>query len=190
MPAGNVTITINTGITDFTISKDQELIGDILVEDSEDTTDTFSAVPGTKLKFQAQETVDTSFSAIYVDGVVVTKGEDDYYHFVMPHHPVVISAERVARDYSLTTNISDLTASTAKIYTNTETKENVSVAHKGQKVYLAFDYTVVKVNFEISVKATVDGKETSLEVTPETMKGVKAAFSFTMISPSNINIFA
>ncbi len=30
MPAGNVTITINTGITDFTISKDQELIGDIL----------------------------------------------------------------------------------------------------------------------------------------------------------------
>ena len=187
MPAGNVTITINTGITDFTISKDQELIGDILVEDSEDTTDTFSAVPGTKLKFQAQETIDTSFTAIYVDGVVVTKGEDDYYHFVMPHHPVVISAERVARDYSLTTNISDLTASTAKIYTNTETKENVSVAHKGQKVYLAFDYTVVKVNFEISVKATVDGKETSLEVTPETMEGVKAAFSFTMIS-ANVTI--
>lgn len=181
MPAGNVTITINTGITDFTISKDQELIGDILVEDSEDTTDTFSAVPGTKLKFQAQETVDTSFSAIYVDGVVVTKGEDDYYHFVMPHHPVVISAERVAREYSISANTSSLTLSTLKMYTNAETKAEVTNAHKGQTVYLEFATDKAHVKYFITVKTSDDD---SLEVTPSTSGNV---FTFVMVS-SNITI--
>ena len=181
MPAGNVTITINTGITDFTISKDQELIGDILVEDSEDTTDTFSAVPGTKLKFQAQETVDTSFSAIYVDGVVVTKGEDGYYHFVMPHHPVVISAERVAREYSISANTSSLTLSTLKMYTNAETKAEVTNAHKGQTVYLEFASDKACVKYYITVKTSDDD---SLEVTPSTSGNV---FTFAMVS-SNITI--
>ena len=181
MPAGNVTITINTGITDFTISKDQELIGDILMEDSEDTTDTFSAVPGTKLKFQAQETVDTSFSAIYVDGVVVTKGEDDYYHFVMPHHPVVISAERVAREYSISANTSSLTLSTLKMYTNAETKVEVTNAHKGQTVYLEFATDKAHVKYFITVKTSDDD---SLEVTPSTSGNV---FTFVMVS-SNITI--
>ena len=181
MPAGNVTITINTGITDFTISKDQELIGDILVEDSEDTTDTFSAVPGTKLKFQAQETIDTSFTAIYVDGVVVTKGEDDYYHFVMPHHPVVISAERVAREYSISANTSSLTLSTLKMYTNAETKAEVTNAHKGQTVYLEFATDKAHVKYFITVKTSDDD---SLEVTPSTSGNV---FTFVMVS-SNITI--
>ena len=181
MPAGNVTITINTGITDFTISKDQELIGDILVEDSEDTTDTFSAVPGTKLKFQAQETVDTSFSAIYVDGVVVTKGEDDYYHFVMPHHPVVISAERVAREYSISASTSSLTLSTLKMYTNAETKAEVTNAHKGQTVYLEFATDKAHVKYFITIKTSDDD---SLEVTPSTSSNV---FTFVMVS-SNITI--
>lgn len=181
MPAGNVTITINTGITDFTISKDQELIGDILMEDSEDTTDTFSAVPGTKLKFQAQETVDTSFSAIYVDGVVVTKGEDDYYHFVMPHHPVVISAERAPREYSISANTSSLTLSTLKMYTNAETKAEVTNAHKGQTVYLEFASDKAHVKYFITVKTSDND---SLEVTPSTSSNV---FTFVMVS-SNITI--
>lgn len=181
MPAGNVTITINTGITDFTISKDQELIGDILVENSEDTTDTFSTVPGTKLKFQAQETVDTSFSAIYVDGVVVTKGEDDYYHFVMPHHPVVISAERAPREYSISANTTSLTLSTLKMYTNAETKVEVTNAHKGQTVYLEFATDKAHVKYFITVKTSDDD---SLEVTPSTSGNV---FTFVMVS-SNITI--
>lgn len=181
MPAGNVTITINTGITDFTISKDQELIGDILIEDSEDTTDTFSAVPGTKLKFQAQETIDTSFTAIYVDGVVVTKGEDDYYHFVMPHHPVVISAERTPREYSISANTSSLTLSTLKMYTNAETKAEVINAHKGQTVYLEFATDKAHVKYFITVKTSDND---SLEVTPSTSGNV---FTFVMVS-SNITI--
>ena len=181
MPAGNVTITINTGITDFTISKDQELIGDILVEDSEDTTDTFSAVPGTKLKFQAQETVDTSFTAIYVDGVVVTKGEDDYYHFVMPHHPVVISAEKSPREYSISANTDSLTLSTLKMYTDAEAKTEITNAHKGQTVYLEFVTESPHVKYAVTVKTSDND---SLEVTPSTSGNV---FTFVMVS-SNITI--
>ncbi len=151
------------------------------MEDSEDTTDTFSAVPGTKLKFQAQETVDTSFSAIYVDGVVVTKGEDDYYHFVMPHHPVVISAERVAREYSISASTSSLTLSTLKMYTNAETKAEVTNAHKGQTVYLEFATDKAHVKYFITIKTSDDD---SLEVTPSTSSNV---FTFVMVS-SNITI--
>lgn len=175
MPAGNVTITINTGITDFTISKDQELIGDVIVEGSEDASDTFSAVPGTKLKFQATETVDTSFSAIYVDGVVVEKGEDDFYHFTMPHHPVVISAERTPKEYAIVTNAASLTMSTLKMYTNPETKEAVTTAHKGQTVYLEFASDNAHMKYDVKVS---NGSE-SIEV--KQIEG-SDTFTFTMVS--------
>lgn len=176
MPASNIVIHIDTGITDFTISKDQELIGDILVEDSEDTADTFSATPGTKLKFQAHETVDTSFTAIYVDGVEVAKGEDEYYHFVMPHHPVVISAERSPKEYGIETNAASLTLSTLKMYTDAESKTEITNAHKGQTVYLELVTENAYVKYIVTVKTSAGN---SLEVTPDNSGKL---FTFVMVS--------
>lgn len=181
MPASNVTISVTTDLNDFTISKDSEIIGDVVLESGDDTSDVFSAVPGTRLKFKASESVDFTFTEIYMDGVVLEKGDDDFYHFEMPHHPVKLTTNKSPRFYSITSNVNELTISKSVMYVDSETKTPITSAYKGQRVYLEFSYDVVLVKYEISVK---DATNASLEV--KQVEG-QDIFYFDMIS-SDITI--
>ncbi len=181
MPASNVTISVTTDLNDFTISKDSEIIGDVILESGDDTSDVFSAVPGTRLKFKASESVDFTFTEIYMDGVVLEKGDDDFYHFEMPHHPVKLTTNKSHRFYSITSNANELTISKSVMYVDNETKTPITSAYKGQRVYLEFSYDVVLVKYEISVK---DATNASLEVKQVEGQNI---FYFDMIS-SDITI--
>lgn len=181
MPASNVTISVTTDLNDFTISKDSEIIGDVVLESGDDTSDVFSAVPGTRLKFKASESVDFTFTEIYMDGVVLEKGDDDFYHFEMPHHPVKLTTNKSHRFYSITSNANELTISKSVMYVDNETKTPITSAYKGQRVYLEFSYDVVLVKYEISVK---DATNASLEVKQVEGQNI---FYFDMIS-SDITI--
>ena len=181
MPASNVTISVTTDLNDFTINKDSEIIGDVVLESGDDTSDVFSAVPGTRLKFKATESIDYSFTEIYMDGVVLEKGDDDFYHFEMPHHPVKLTTNKSPRFYSITSNANELTISKSVMYVDSETKTPITSAYKGQRVYLEFSYDVVLVKYEISVK---DATNASLEVKQVEGKNI---FYFDMIS-SDITI--
>ncbi len=181
MPASNVTISVTTDLNDFTISKDSEIISDVILESGDDSSDVFSAVPGTRLKFKASESVDFTFTEIYMDGVVLEKGDDDFYHFEMPHHPVKLTTNKSHRFYSITSNANELTISKSVMYVDNETKTPVTSAYKGQRVYLEFSYDVVLVKYEISVK---DATNASLEVKQVEGQNI---FYFDMIS-SDITI--
>ena len=113
MPASNVTIAIGTGLNDFVITKDETFIDEIVLENSteEDKVDMYSAVPGTQLKFKTHEDKDSTFTELYINGEIATVGEDEYYHFVMPHHPVSITTNKTHRIYQIK-NESTLTLST------------------------------------------------------------------------------
>ena len=179
MPAKNVAIIVTANLTDFVITKDQEMIGNIIAEDAteEEGKDTFSAVTGTALKFKAIETTDFSFSKVFLDGEELAIGEDGFYHFVMPSHPIKITTDKFAREYSLTSNAADLTLSTTLFYTDEEAKTPITTAHKDQIVFIEFSYSVRFVKYQVSIK---DAEGNSLEVTPVGDEG--KVFSFKMIS--------
>lgn len=176
MPAGNVTITVTADLNDFTISRDTEVIDAIKSEDDKKT-DVFSAVPGTQLKFAVLENIDWIYDKVYVDGNEVTKGEDNYYHFTMPTHPVKISTNKAHKNYAITTNAADLTLTTTNMYIDTEAKTAVTEAYKGQVVYLKLTYEVSLVKYTVTAK---DGKKNTIEVTA--VEGEDNLYSFTMIS--------
>lgn len=178
MPAGNVTITVTADLNDFTISRDTEVI-DVIKSEDDKKTDVFSATPGTQLKFAVLENIDWIYDKVYVDGNEVTKGEDNYYHFTMPTHPVKISTNKAHKNYAITTNAADLTLTTTNMYIDTEAKTAVTEAYKGQVVYLEFTYAVKLVKYTISVK---DEKGNTIELTHDEAEGKVALYHFTMIS--------
>ena len=183
MPEGNVVITVGADLTDFTISKDDDLIGNIVYEDAEDETKSvFSATAGTELKFKTLDSIDYSFTKVFIDGVEASVGEDGYYHFSMPHHPVVISTDKGPRDYNIESNTDSLTLSTVVMYTDAEAKTPITKAHKGQTVYLKMSYEVTLVKYSISI---TDSEDNVIAVTQDETD--PTLFSFTMIS-SNLAI--
>ena len=178
MPEGNVVITVGADLTDFTISKDDELIGNIVYEDAEDETKSvFSATAGTELKFKTLDSIDYSFTKVFIDGVEASVGEDGYYHFSMPHHPVVISTDKGPRDYNIESNTDSLTLSTVTMYTDAEAKTPITKAHKGQTVYLKMSYEVTLVKYSISITDSEDSVVAAAQDETD-----PTLFSFTMIS--------
>lgn len=177
MPASNIVISTETGLNNFTITRDNEIIEKIILDDdSGEEVDIFSATPGTKLKFKAENSVDYSFTEVYIDGNACAKGDDEYYHFIMPHHPVHITTDKVARVYPITGNFDSLTLSTTTIYKDPDTKEPITRAIKGDVVYMHFDYSVTLVKYTVSVK---DADGSTLIVTK--VEG-EDTYYFTMVS--------
>ncbi len=179
MPASNVVITVTTDLNDFTIAKDDELIGNVVLESAEnDDKAVYSAVAGTELKFKGiEDHLDYVIDNVFIDGVEVTKGDDGYYHFTMPHHPTTISVAKSPRDYEIVTNSDELELTTVSMYKDTETKEEILAAHKGETVYLKLNYEVKLVKYSVSVK---DLSGNSLEVSQDPTD--PTLYSFTMIS--------
>lgn len=186
MPKSNVTIAIGTGLNDFVITKDETFIDEIVLENSteEDKVDMYSAVPGTQLKFKTHEDKDSSFTELYINGEIATVGEDKYYHFVMPHHPVSITTNKTHRIYQIK-NESTLTLSTVNMYIG-EDKTPITSGYKGQKVYLEFAYTTVLVKYNIVITAADGTKVTPTQVESGVASG-KDLYTFDMIS-SDLNI--
>lgn len=186
MPKSNVTIAIGTGLNDFVITKDETFIDEIILENSteEDKVDMYSAVPGTQLKFKTHEDKDSSFTELYINGEIATVGEDKYYHFVMPHHPVSITTNKTHRIYQIK-NESTLTLSTVNMYIG-EDKTPITSGYKGQKVYLEFAYTTVLVKYNIVITAADGTKVTPTQVASGVASG-KDLYTFDMIS-SDLNI--
>lgn len=181
MPASNVTISVGTGLNDFVITKDETLIDEIVLEDSteETKTDIYSAVPGTALKFKTHEDKDSSFTKLFIDEVETTIGEDGYYHFIMPHHPVSITTNKDHRIYQIK-NKSTLTLSTVNMYIG-EDKAPITSGYKGQKVYLEFAYTPILVKYDIKITAA-DGTSVRAKQVADGVAQGKDLYSFDMIS--------
>lgn len=181
MPASNVTIAIGTGLNDFVITKDETFIDEIVLENSteEDKVDMYSAVPGTQLKFKTHEDKDSTFTELYINGEIATLGEDGYYHFVMPHHPVSITTNKTHRTYQIK-NESTLTLSTVNMYID-EDKTPITSGYKGQKVYLEFTYTPILVKYDIVINAADKTKVTATQVASGVTSG-KDLYSFEMVS--------
>lgn len=186
MPASNVTIAIGTGLNDFVITKDETFIDEIVLENSteEDKADIYSAIPGTQLKFKTHEDKDSTFTELYINGEITTVGEDEYYHFVMPHHPVSITTNKTHRIYQIK-NESTLSLSTVNMYID-EDKTPITSGYKGQKVYLEFAYTTVLVKYNIVITAADGTKVTPTQVESGVSSG-KDLYTFDMIS-SDLNI--
>lgn len=181
MPASNVTIAIGTGLNDFVITKDETFIDEVVLENSteEDKADIYSAIPGTQLKFKTHEDKDSSFTELYINGEIATVGEDEYYHFVMPHHPVSITTNKTHRIYQIT-NESTLTLSTVNMYIG-EDKTPITSGYKGQKVYLEFAYTPILVKYDIKITAA-DGTSVTAKQVADGVDQGKDLYSFDMIS--------
>ena len=181
MPASNVTIAIGTGLNDFVITKDETFIDEVVLENSteEDKADIYSAIPGTQLKFKTHEDKDASFTELYINGETATLGEDGYYHFVMPHHPVSITTNKTHRIYQIT-NESTLTLSTVNMYIG-EDKTPITSGYKGQKVYLEFAYTPILVKYDIKITAA-DGTSVTAKQVADGVDQGKDLYSFDMIS--------
>ncbi len=179
MPSSNIVITVTTDLNDFTIAKDDDLIGNVVLDSATNDEDAvYSAVAGTALKFKANDKhPDYVFTTIFVDGVATAKDAEGYYHFNMPHHPVTISADKGPRDYELTTNAEDLKVSTVLMYKDAETKEAITEAHKGEKVFIKMSYEVRLVKYSVSI---LDNDGNSIAVTQDTED--ETLFSFTMVS--------
>lgn len=181
MPESNVNITIGTGLNDFVITKDETFIDEVVLENSteENKADIYSAIPGTQLKFKTHEDKDSSFTELYIDGEIATVGEDEYYHFVMPHHPVSITTNKTHRIYQIK-NESTLTLSTVNMYIG-EDKTPITSGYKGQKVYLEFAYTPVLVKYDIVITAADGTKVNATQVESGVASG-KDLYTFDMIS--------
>lgn len=182
MPASNVTIAIGTGLNDFVITKDETFIDEIVLEDSteETKTDIYSAVPGTALKFKTHEDKDSSFTKLFIDEVETALGEDGYYHFVMPYHPVSITTNKDHRIYNITQSFTS-ELSTVKMYIDSETKEEITSGYKGQKVFLEFAYTPILVKYDIKISAA-DGTSVRAKQVADGVAQGKDLYSFDMIS--------
>lgn len=176
MPASAVTISVDTGVTDFTIAKDEEFIDKVVLENDSDGENVFSAVPGTALKFRTNASDDYVFTEVYLDGDLIEEAEDGYYHFVMPHHPVSITTNKQKAFYSVTANLADLILSEGVMYVDPDTKEPIASATKGQRVYLSFTYSVTLVKYTIEA-VTSDGT-----AVPVTQIEGEDTFYFDMVS--------
>ncbi len=178
MPEADISISVDVGQTDFTITNDCYFVKGVFLDDEEGTTEVKSAVAGTLLKFEAVADVDFSFTEVTINGKAIEEGEDGYYHFSMPARPVIISSDKnaIAYDVSLKT---ELTLSTVAIYKDAETKEAITSAIKGDKVYVELSSEIEHISYSISAKtAGEDGKDVKVEKEGETGN----LFSFTMVS--------
>lgn len=175
MPASNVTIAVTSDYTDFIITKDSDVIDVVLNGTNEEV---YSATPGTALKFKTIDNIDWEYDEVYVDGKVVTKGEDDYYHFTMPTHPAKITTNKKEKNYNLNFSTDGLTLSQTLMYIG-EDETAVTQAYKGQEVYLKFTYEVELVKYTLTVK---DAKGNAIKVTQDEAEGKVALYHFTMIS--------
>lgn len=164
MPAGEVRITLDTAETEFTIYSTSMFVKNILL-DSEDEEDqkvanVRSTLPGTKLKFELVNSINFHCSKVMINGVEIQENEEDgYYHFTMPTRPVIISTDKIETKYSITTDTNVLKLSTVKMFTDLETKEEITEAYKGQKVYLEFAYDVTKVDYKFNVEYGANGTD-------------------------------
>lgn len=189
MPEAEVAITVDVGKTDFTIKSTSYFVSNVyLDQESEENVIARSALPGTALKFEAHADEDFEFTTITMNGKALEEGNDGFYHFSMPTRPAIISSDKVAVKYNVTMT-SELTLSTATIYTNTETKAAITQAVKDEKVYIAFTPKAedASVKYEVSVKTLVDEGETSKELTVTKEEGAENTFSFSMVS-KNVEI--
>ena len=182
MPSSDITVSVDTGTTDFTITNKSYFVKDVYLDDGKETLTTVkSAVPGTLLKFEAIADMDFSFTEITLNGKPITASSDGFYHFAMPVRPVVINSDKNAIAYNVSI-ATELTLSTAKIYKNAETKETIANAIKGDTVYVEFSSEIEYMNYTVTAK---NSSGDSLTVTPVGESG--NAFSFEMVS-SNVEI--
>ena len=182
MPSSEITISVDTGATDFTITNECYFVKDVYLDDGEDTpTAVKSAVAGTLLKFEAVADMDFSFTEITINGKAATESEDGFYHFAMPARPIVIKSDKNAIAYDVTF-ATELTLSTVKIYKDAETKEEIASAIKDDIVYIEFSSEIEYMKYTVSVKA---GEDDTVQVDPVGDTG--KVFSFKMVS-SDIEI--
>ena len=193
MPEGAVNIKLDTAATEFTIYSTSMFVDHVLL-DSEDEEDQLvanvrSTLPGTKLKFELKSSINFYCTKVMVNGVEIQENEEDgYYHFTMPTRPVIISTDKIARDYDINVDQTALKISTMKMYTDSETKEEVTKAHKGQKVYFEFAYDVTKVDYKFTAEYEANGKDDdetdfkkgTLNITK--VEGNDKLYSFDMVS--------
>lgn len=193
MPEGAVSIKLDTAATEFTIYSTSMFVDHVLL-DSENEEDQLvgnvrSTLPGTKLKFELKNSINYYCSKVMVNGVEVQESEEDgFYHFTMPARPVKITTDQIAKDYNITVDQTALKISTMKMFTNLETKEEITKAHKGQKVYFEFAYDVTKVDYKFNVEYEANGKDDdgtdfkkgTLEVTQ--VEGNNKLYCFEMVS--------
>lgn len=198
MPEGAVSIKLDTAATEFTIYSTSMFVDHVLL-DSENEEDQLvgnvrSTLPGTKLKFELKNSINYYCSKVMINGVEVQENEEDgFYHFTMPTRPVIISTDKIARDYAIDVDQTALKLSTMKMYTDSETKEEITKAHKGQKVYFEFAYDVTKVDYKFTVEYEANGKDDdgtdfkkgTLNVTK--VEGNDKLYSFDMVS-SNVKV--
>lgn len=189
MPEADVAITLDTGRTDFTIKSTSYFVSNVyLDQEGEERVIARSALPGTVLKFEAHPDEDFEFTTITLNGKALEEGEDGFYHFTMPTRPAIISSDKIAVKYDVTM-ASELTLSTATIYTNAETKAPITQAVKGDKVYIAFapNEEGANIKYEVSVKEIAEEGEEAKAITVSKVDGVDSTFSFEMIS-KNVEI--
>lgn len=164
MPAGEVKIKLDTAETEFTIYSTSMFVKNVLLdsedEENQKVANVRSTLPGTKLKFELVNSINFHCSKVMINGVEIQENEEDgYYHFTMPTRPVVISTDKIETKYSITADTSVLKLSTVKMFTDLETKEEITEAYKGQKVYLEFAYDVTKVDYKFSVEYGANGTD-------------------------------
>ena len=189
MPEADVAITVDVGQTDFTIKSTSYFVSNVyLDQEGEENVIARSALPGTALKFEAHPDEDFEFTTITMNGKELDEGDDGFYHFTMPTRPAIISSDKVAVKYNVTM-ASELSLSTATIYTDAETKTPITQAVKGDKVFIAFapKEEDASVKYEVSVEAIVEEGEEAPVITVSKVEGDDDTFSFDMIS-KNVEI--
>ena len=189
MPSSEIYISVDVGATDFTITNECYFVKGVYLDDAEENpTPIKSAIAGTPLKFEAVADIDFSFTEITINGTAIEEGDDGYYHFNMPVRPIVIKSDKNAISYDVSLT-SELTLSTAKIYKDAETKEEITSAIKGDTVYIEFSSEIEYMKYTVSAKTVVDEGETAKDIEVSAVEGSENLFSFTMIS-DNIEISA
>lgn len=189
MPNGDITISLDVGVTDFTITNTSMFIEKVLLDDNnEEEVNIRSATAGTALKFEVIYNDDFHFSKISMNNTELEEGEDGYYHFVMPSRPVVLSSDKLETYYNLNLK-SELTLSSLKMYTDEEEKTETKKAYKGQKVYMDLSYLSeatkkVAYTFDVNTTSEDDADKANLEVKQVETTNV---YYFEMIS-SDIDI--
>ena len=181
MPEADVTIALDLGQTDFTIKTDSKVITKIVKDDEtpyDEAENVRSAIAGTALKFKAQSNEDFALTTITLNGTALEESEG-FYHFVMPNRPVIIATDEIATPYNITF-ANELTLSTATLYTNEETKDAITQAAKGDKVFISFAHEVESVQYTVSVKTAVEEGEEAQELEVTSIND--DLFSFEMVS--------
>lgn len=167
MPNGDITISLDVGVTDFTITNTSMFIEKVLLDDNnEEEVNIRSATAGTALKFEVVHNDDFHFSKITMNNIELEEGEDGYYHFVMPSKPVVLSSDKLETYYNFNLK-NELTLSSLKMYTDEEEKTTTNKAYKGQKVYLDFTYlseATKKIMYSFDIKTVVEDEKDAVNL--------------------------